>query len=93
MYIIFGGERYYASGGGNDFLDKKKSLAAAIDVAKDLVGKYAVTEICDWSDDRNDDNGYNIEWTHVFDTNTGAVVHKSERNPHGCDQAIEIREE
>ncbi len=74
MYLIFGGELYYAAGGGFDLLGTDEDDAKAKERAEALLGMYAVTERAEWSDDRHDDFGHYIEWTHVIDGATGKIV-------------------
>ena len=93
MFLVCGGEQYYASGGGYDVLTKTKDLEQAIKLASDLIGKYAVYEIVDWSDDRDDDQGFVIEWTHVVNGATGEIVRKIGKEPYGHgNPVLEIRE-
>jgi hypothetical protein len=83
MYLIFGGEEFYASGGGNDFLGACKNLGVANRRAAELIGKYVVTEIAEYTDDRNCDTSHKIEWTHVVDGQNGKILIKFGGRPHG----------
>lgn len=92
MFLIFGGERYYASGGGFDLLHKTTTKEDAVEKAESFLGKKAVFEVVDWSDDREDDTCSNIEWTHVLDVSSGKIIANFGENPYGNQrQAIEIR--
>lgn len=75
MYLLFGGDIYYASGGCNDLIgiyaDKEEAIATGI--AKETVPVKGYNHI------------YEIEWWHVFCTETMQIVAKSDFTPHGCD--------
>ncbi len=74
MYLIFGSEQYYATGGAFDLLSHNDDFEEACKFAEEQIGRYVVTEIADWSDDRLDDQGHYIEWTHVFDCTKKEIV-------------------
>ena len=61
-YLLFGGECYYALGGGFDLLGAGNSI-------DDLLNSEAL-------------NGNNIDWYHVFDTETREIVAQSEARAH-----------
>lgn len=67
MFLIFGGERFYASGGGNDLLDIDKSLDSAKTKAESLIGKIAV-------EGDGFMESFKIEWSQVVDGNTGLIL-------------------
>ena len=83
MYLIFGGLQYYASGGGYDYLDMELNKSDAIKAAEGMIGKEGVWEVAEGSDDRDDDMSYEIEWTHVVDSNNGKVLATFGKNPFG----------
>ena len=89
MYFIFGGECYYASGGGYDLLQKEKDYTKAIEKAKLLIGQNIVIE--------EDSEGIwlelEIQWTHVMDVSTGEVIKRFGDLPYGQGRKpIRIRE-
>lgn len=47
-FLVFGGERFYASGGWNDFIGEYETLKRAVEVAKDLMGYYVVERHIEW---------------------------------------------
>jgi len=83
MYIVFGGDEHYASGGWNDFLYSCEDENEAVNMAKAILGKYAVTSepLFDWDDDM----GHDIDWTHVINAATKECVYKSDNSPYGGD--------
>ena len=88
MFLVFGGECYYASGGGYDLLFSDEIESEAVKFARDSIGKEAVFSPCDWDDDPS----INIQWSHVLDTNTKKVIHTFGRDTFGRGmQVIEIR--
>jgi len=92
MFLIFGGQAFYGSGGGNDLIGKDNDEKIAIKEAEAMLGQYAVSEINDWSDDRNDDEMLQIEWTHVLNGETGDIIAKFGKDGYGLNKpAIEIR--
>ena len=94
MYLIFGGERYYAYGGGFDLLGIEEDAAKAKERAESLISMYAVTEKAEWSDDRRDDIGHYIEWAHVVDGATGKIIAEFGDRAFGAGAvAVEIRKQ
>lgn len=92
MYLIFGGECYYASGGANDLLDKDIDKDTAIEKAKSFLGKNAVTYIVPEEDlEWDDEQCHPIEWVHVFDINNNKVVYESDNKPLGGHKVLKIR--
>lgn len=90
MFLIFGGQTHYAGGGGNDLLGLEKDRDAAIAFSEFAIDKMAVTE------DTDPDLGmvidHEIEWSHVVDGNTGAIVFKAGDKPYGVDRpAIRVQ--
>ncbi len=79
MYFIFGGECYYASGGGYDLIGREKDYTKAIKKAESLIGKNLVIE--------EDSEGiwleHRIEWTHVMHVSTGKVISRFGDLAHG----------
>lgn len=72
MYLIFGGVSYYPQGGCNDLLDYVKGEEYAINLAENLIGKYAVIE--EWeSSDGPENYGFKIQWTQVACTD-GTII-------------------
>lgn len=93
MYLVFGGERYYANGGGYDLLLSHEDKSTAISEASSMIGKQMVFEIAEDFEDRSFDTYNYIEWTHVLDTENGEVVETFGERPYSqCKQAIEVRE-
>ncbi|MCP5009156.1 MAG: hypothetical protein GY942_04160 [Aestuariibacter sp.] len=92
MFLIFGGECYYACGPESDLLGTTPEVNKAIELAKRLVGQRAIYEIATWSDDRDYDFGCEIEWVQVMDGDTGKVVFEV-AGPYGSSRTVqEIRE-
>ena len=62
---------------------------AAIKIAKDSMGAYAVTHkaVEDW----DEDSGHRIEWVHVYGIEEGGIVYQSDNEPYGGEKTIEIR--
>ena len=80
MFIIFGGQSYYASGGANDILGFAKKSNEAIEKANSYVGMKAVREDpSEW-----DDDGLSvpIEWVQVYDVLEDEIIYKSEGKPY-----------
>ena len=92
MFIIFGGECYYASGGIRDLLGKEDSKETAITLAKELLGKLAITEIVNYDPDEEWTVSHEIEWVHVVDTDTCKIIYESENTPFGINKVLEIRD-
>jgi hypothetical protein len=92
MYLIFGGQAYYASGGANDLIETHDDESCAIQRAVELINLYAVTykakkEDLDW----DEDDKHKIEWTQVYSTEKGEVIYKSDERPHAeNDGVIEV---
>jgi hypothetical protein len=89
MFLIFGGECYYANGGAKDLIETHEDKGCAIQVAVELIGQEAITykaneEDLEWDEDRHCD----IEWTQVFDTETHEIIYKSDNEPYGCEDGI-----
>lgn len=84
MYLIFGGERYYAKGGGYDFLDSKEIFEEAVEAAElymDREIKYKDRD-CDCEEDCFCVTEV-IEWVHVLNTKTNKIVCKRGSEPYG----------
>jgi hypothetical protein len=79
MYLIFGGECFYASGGANDFIESHSNKGAAISRAKEIIGMKALTK---------DGCGYEVCWSHVYDVNANSVIYKSDIKPHADSDGI-----
>ena len=93
LFFVFGGSHYYASGGAWDLLAKTDDIEESTKKAESFIGKYAVFEIADWSDDREDDSGFEIEWTHVVNAQDGSIVAEFGGHPFGGGQPVlQIRE-
>lgn len=93
MFLVFGGASYYPCGGGWDLLATTSEYSEAEAKAKGFIGKYAVFEIAGWSDDREDDLGVEIEWSHIVEANTGRIISEFGTQPYGGGQPVlEIRE-
>ena len=78
MFLIFGGQDYYARGGACDLIETHDDKSCAIQIAVDLIGMKAITrkareEDLDW----DEDDTKNIEWTQVYDTDSGDIVYAS----------------
>lgn len=92
MFLIFGGESYYASGGCSDYLCSRDNLKDAIKEAERLIGRRAVTHIPRVEDVSWDCVfSYEIEWTRVFDCSKLETVHTVGYSYGGDSKVIEIR--
>lgn len=75
MYLIFGGERYYAAGGGYDLLGRRESREDAIAFAQQAIGKEGVEPYDEDLDFMEDEPRTTpIEWAHVFDAESGTII-------------------
>lgn len=76
-YLVFGGEYYYPGRGGDNLLrvfsDGEGELA--IQFAKDVTGKFAVTEWWGGEGDLEECYKFEIEWVQVYDINTKTVIY------------------
>jgi hypothetical protein len=80
MFIIFGGQSYYASGGANDILDVVYGRDFSIAKAVSYIGMQAVQgEPTEW-----DEEGLSvpIEWVQVYDAVARETIYKSKGKPH-----------
>lgn len=98
MYLIFGGEEYYARGGALDYLASSDDKAKALELARSLLGMCKVTRVATWSEDRDKDYKDIIEWVNIIDTDTGRIIaHFNEDGHDICEDicegsvALEIR--
>lgn len=76
MFFIFGGECFYASGGGFDLLAKIEDEREAFKEAEKLIGMEAVYGN-EW------DPVITIQWTHIMDGSTGEVIKRFGAFPYG----------
>ena len=84
MYLIFGGQRYYASGGANDLIATHDDEGHAIQIATDSIGMRAITRKALPEDAKWDDDEYReVEWTQVYSVDSGEVIYESESTPYG----------
>jgi hypothetical protein len=83
MYLIFGGEGFYASGGGNDYLDRREDKIEAMRLAKTLIGELTVG-MDEPRDDGESEQKMTVEWVHVVDSSTMEIVFESETKPYGA---------
>lgn len=74
MYILFGGDCYYAKGGANDLLGTFDNMTEAIAKGQWLEKTPKPGRV--YSD---------LEWWHVFCTETLEIVAQSDVTPHGVD--------
>lgn len=88
MYLIFGGESYYASGGANDLIEAHDDKSCAIQRAIELLGMYAIEYESPIDDEWDNDEGCKIEWTQVYSVESGEVIYKSDGVPHGESNGI-----
>lgn len=79
MYLIFGGEQFYASGGANDFLCMVEESKAQL-IAWKLIGTK-IKYIEDWDPKGEFAIEQLIEWTQVV-TREGHILHTFGR-PYG----------
>lgn len=82
MYLIFGGERYYASGGANDLIETHEDESCAVQRAVELIGLRAVyrkpnPEDIDWDEGESNQ----IEWSQVYSVELGEIIYKSDNKP------------
>lgn len=74
MYLLFGGQFYYARGGCHDYLACSDDLDQLVKVAKHIADITA-SKI------------YSIDWWHIVDSsNPVAIVAKSQDQAHGVDE-------
>lgn len=82
MYLIFGGECYYGHGGANDLLcSYSGDMELAISKAESFVGTEVVID--EDLDNLIFESSSEIQWVHVFDIESNAIVHRSEAKPYG----------
>ena len=74
-YLLFGGERYYASGGGNDYIGTSDSINDLTNKGESLIGARSTNGLC-----------VNFEWWHVFDSDSCTTVATSDYKPYGSDE-------
>lgn len=86
-YLLFAGERYYAHGGANDYVDNFLTLNGAT-TAADILVDDARTVV--WANSRNGEYEAAVEWAHVLDISTGEIVYKAGEGPHGDDKIARI---
>jgi len=86
MYLVFGGEDFYAIGGGSDFLRSFEKLYDAKVFLNSVMGKTALHT--DSDNYKHDDFGKRystaeIKWAHIFCTTRQKVVftHNGESLP------------
>lgn len=72
MYMIFGGQTFYANGGANDFICMVKKSIAQV-VAYELIGEYMEYKE-DWDETGDYKIKIPIEWTQVTNTH-GKILH------------------
>jgi hypothetical protein len=83
MFIIFGGQSFYASGGANDILAVLYGRDFSIEKAKSYIGMKAVREEApDWNDEDVESIGVPIEWVQVYDVVARETIYKSEGKPY-----------
>ena len=83
MFIIFGGQSFYASGGANDIIGFSNIHYDAIEKAKSYIGMKAVREEApDWDDDDNESIGVPVEWVQVYAILQDEIIYKSEGKPY-----------
>lgn len=90
MFIIFGGNCFYARGGGNDILGMDANREVAIDKAKAMEDRFAVTRFGEWCDKGDEHTKHKIEWVHVFDMHNIEIIYESKRFPHGACPTLAI---
>jgi len=89
MYLIFGGQSFYANGGINDLIETHDDKSHAIQRAVELIGLKAVTYKCNPEDiEWDEDQCHEIEWTQVYDVDNGDVIYKSEVTPFGDNDGV-----
>jgi len=88
MFLIFGGERYYASGGANDYIDCRDTINDAKAFAENLIGDRAIYERCGRNGDPDMGIGCWIEWAHIMDAKTGLIVERFGGRPYGFESQI-----
>lgn len=76
-YILFGGSHYYAHGGAWDYIDSSDSLFLLAVKAEELESGeyYAVTEYYGSDRELDSSRSHEIDWVHIFDTETREVVY------------------
>ena len=80
MFLIFGGERYYPSGGGYDYIDMDSSLKNACKKAENFIEKKGRSRS---GEEGNCTFLIDIEWTHVFNSESGEIVARFGSMPYG----------
>lgn len=76
-YLLFSGKSYYAQGGWHDFVCSFSSLDEAAAFANYIEGEWPFES--EW-----EEGDVKFEWWHVVDTESGAIVAKSEWQAHGA---------
>lgn len=90
MYLLFGGESYYASGGANDFISGHVEFMDAVNAAEEALGKEAVTHIPEEKDIEWDElASHTIEWVHIFKCDTKEIVFRF-GEPYGGKQILTV---
>ncbi|MCZ4284530.1 hypothetical protein O4H29_06745 [Marinobacter salarius] len=86
MYLVFGGQSYYATGGGFDLLGTFEEGAKAWDFAASVIGKRT-----EWDDEvfPDDPTSSPIEWSHILDLKSGKVTAEFGDSPHGLGRAAD----
>ena len=90
MFLIFGGESFYPSGGGYDYIDIDSSFKEACKKAENFIDKKGRVR---YGEEGNCTFLVDIEWTHVVDSESGKVVAKFGRMPYGDGPLIVAVEE
>lgn len=80
-YLVFGGEYYYPSGGGNDLLESFVDLSLAKKYAEEKIGSRVILRKA--TEDWDSDDAYDVEWTHVFCVRTLNILVKFGGFPYG----------
>lgn len=80
MYLVFGGQEYYATGGAYDLLGSFEVGAEAWDFAASVIGKRV-----EWDDETFPENPTSspIEWSHILDMKLGKVTAEFGGSPLG----------
>lgn len=84
-YLVFAGERYYAHGGGNDYVDCFETFDGARSLADRIIDG-------EWSIVYSEDPAYftGAEWAHVLDLETNEIVYKTGEGPHGDGKLLRV---
>ena len=79
MFLVFGGQEYYASGGAYDLLGTFEDGQQAWDLAASVIGKNA-----EWTDSYPEFSvTRKIEWSHILDLKSGKVTAEFGGSPLG----------